>query len=200
MTRPRTKSKAANGYLEGQLLLAMPSMSDRRFRRAVIYMCSHNADGAMGLILNQRADNVSFKDLLRQLRIAEVETAPEDLLEVPVHVGGPVSTERGFVLHSSDFTLKNATVPVANGVCLTSTIEILRAMASGKGPSRYILALGYSGWAAGQLENEIHANGWLHCAADRDLVFGADLELKYERALSTLGVDLSHLVSQAGHA
>jgi putative transcriptional regulator len=197
---PRKKSESRSTYLGGQLLLAMPNMIDRRFRRAVIYICSHNADGAMGLIVNQRAENITFSDLLRQLNVAEAATAPAGLLDVPVQVGGPVSTERGFVLHSSDYRIEDATVTITKDICLTSTIEILRAMASGKGPQRALLALGYSGWAPGQLEAEIQANGWLHCAADRDLVFGADLELKYDRALSKLGIDLSHLVSEAGHA
>lgn len=201
MTSPTRKKPAARSTsLTGQLLIAMPNMTDKRFRRSVVYMCSHSADGAMGLILNQRAESVTFSGLLRQLSIPEVADAPEELADVPIHVGGPVATERGFVLHSGDFKIASATVTVARDICLTSTVEILKAIAGGKGPARSMLALGYAGWAPGQLETEIQANGWLHCSADRDLVFGPDLELKYDRAMSKLGVDLSHFVSEAGHA
>jgi putative transcriptional regulator len=139
----RKKSVARSTSLTGQLLIAMPNMSDKRFRRAVIYMCSHSSDGAMGLILNQRADYVTFSTLLRQLSLSDAASQADDLLDVPVHVGGPVSTERGFVLHSGDFKIARATVTVARDVCLTSTIEILKAMAEGKGPTRSLLALGY---------------------------------------------------------
>jgi putative transcriptional regulator len=190
-------------YLDGQLLIAMPSMTDKRFRRSIIYLCTHSADGAMGIILNQRADQLSFADLLVQLKIIEPEETdnmPPDVVRTGVHVGGPVSTERGFVLHSSDYYVEDSTLEIGNEVCLTATVDILRAMAAGTGPERAILALGYAGWAPGQLETEIHANGWLHCKADRDLIFGPDLDLKYDRAMSKIGVDLSHLVSDAGHA
>ena len=124
----------------------------------------------------------------------------EDFLEQGVLNGGPVSTERGFVLHTNDYFSDEATLSIGDGICLTATIEILKAMAAGQGPRRSVLALGYAGWAPGQLEAELGANGWLHCPADRDLVFDPDLELKYVRALSQIGVDLSHLLSEAGHA
>ena len=197
-SKPR-KSGTYDG-LEGQLLVAMPTMTDKRFHRSVIYMCTHSTEGAMGIIINQRAKNISFKELLQQLKIKQDESFLPDLQHAPIHVGGPVSTERGFVLHSSDYKIEESTMTIGSGICLTATIDILKAMASGKGPKQTILALGYAGWAPGQLELEIQANGWLHCPADRNLVFGADLELKYERAISKLGIDLSHLVSEAGHA
>ncbi|MGE5513394.1 MAG: YqgE/AlgH family protein [Bacteroidota bacterium] len=190
-------------YLDGQLLLAMPTMADKRFQRSVIYLCTHSADGAMGLIVNQRADHISFTGLLKQLGIVgddADETVPPELLGMSVHVGGPVSSERGFVLHSADYFAQDSTLEIDGGVCLTATIDILKAMAGGKGPEQAILALGYAGWAPGQLESEIQANGWLHCPADRDLLFSPDLELKYDRALSKIGIDPSHLVSDAGHA
>jgi putative transcriptional regulator len=190
-------------YLSGQLLVAMPTMSDRRFRRSVIYMCSHSDEGAMGLIVNQRSPDVSLSDLLSQLGLAEDgadQTGPEEFLEQGVLNGGPVSTERGFVLHTNDYFAEEATLAIGDGICLTATIEILKAMAAGQGPRRSVLALGYAGWAPGQLEAEIGANGWLHCPADRELVFDTDLELKYVRALSKIGVELSHLISEAGHA
>ncbi|HVY43350.1 MAG TPA: YqgE/AlgH family protein [Hyphomicrobiaceae bacterium] len=190
-------------YLDGQLLLAMPTMADKRFQRSVIYLCTHSADGAMGLIVNQRANHISFTGLLKQLGIVgddADETVPPELLGMSVHVGGPVSSERGFVLHSADYFAQDSTLEIDGGVCLTATIDILKAMAGGKGPEQAILALGYAGWAPGQLESEIQANGWLHCPADRDLLFSPDLELKYDRALSKIGIDPSHLVSDAGHA
>lgn len=185
------------------MLLAMPNMTDKRFQRSVIYMCSHTPDSAMGLIINQRANGVTFPGLLKQLKIigdeAEDSLSP-DVMRMSVHVGGPVSTQQGFVLHSADYFAASASQRIDSSFCLTATIDILRAISEGNGPDKAILALGYSGWSAGQLESEIQANGWLHCPADPEIVFSPDLELKYERALFTIGVDLSHLVSEAGHA
>lgn len=157
----------------------------------------------MGLIINQRADNLTVPELLQQLEIVDDELEdqiPPGLFGQTVHIGGPVEMGRGFVLHTSDYSLDGATTVIDDGICLTATVEILKAMANGEGPNRSLLALGYSGWAPGQLESEITANGWLHCAAEPDLIFGDDLELKYDRALSTLGVDPSHLVADCGHA
>jgi putative transcriptional regulator len=119
---------------------------------------------------------------------------------VKVMRGGPVETERGFVLHSSDFFIENSTLPIDEGICLTATIDILKAIARGEGPASAILALGYAGWAPGQLETEIQANGWLHCAADPELIFGADTGAKYERALKKIGIDPGMLSSDSGHA
>jgi putative transcriptional regulator len=200
-TAKRRKSQDP-GYLDGQLLIAMPIMTDKRFARSVIYMCAHSADGAMGLIINQRAPHISFRELLRQLSIAgsDGEPSPPDFNDMDVHIGGPVETGRGFVLHSSDYFAADATLPIDEGVSLTATIDILRAIAGGKGPDRAILALGYAGWRPGQLESEIQANGWLHCSSDTGLLFDRDLEQKYNRALSKIGIDPSHLVSDAGHA
>jgi len=201
MRKPRQRDPNS-GYLDGQLLIAMPLMTDRRFARSVIYMCAHSAEGAMGLIINQRAAHISFAELLGQLRMAGAgqEALEAAIVDMDVHVGGPVETGRGFVLHSADYFADDATLPINDGVCLTATVDILRAIVLGKGPDRAILALGYAGWRAGQLESEIAANGWLHCAADLDLLFDRDLEQKYPRALSKLGIDPSHLVSEAGHA
>ena len=198
MDQARKRRASGPSYLSGQLLVAMPTMSDRRFRRSVIYMCSHSAEGAMGLIVNQRSPDVSLGDLVDQLGLGESGT--DTFLEQSVLNGGPVSTERGFVLHTNDYFADEATLAISDGICLTATIEILKAMAAGQGPRRSVLALGYSGWAPGQLEAEIGANGWLNCPADRDLIFDVDLELKYVRALSKIGVELSHLHSEAGHA
>ncbi|MCF3931890.1 YqgE/AlgH family protein [Acuticoccus sp. M5D2P5] len=191
------------GYLEGQCLIAMPQMGDTRFERAVVFLCAHSAEGAMGIIVNKPARNISFVDLLTQLNVIDEENAirlPESARNVPVHNGGPVETGRGFVLHTSDFMLKEATLVTGNDVCLTATVEILRAIANGHGPSQALLALGYAGWAPGQLEQEISNNGWLHCEADHDLLFNGDLEAKYQRAIQKLGIDPLLLSSAAGHA
>jgi putative transcriptional regulator len=201
-TTRRHRKSSETSWLDGQLLIAMPSMTDKRFHRSVIYMCSHSEQGAMGLIVNQMAANVSFLDLARELKIAAADDteASAEAFDISVHCGGPVSTERGFVLHSRDYFVEDATLEISDGVCLTATIDIVKALYQGTGPRRAILALGYSGWAPGQLEAEIQANGWLHGPADADLIFGTDIELKYQRALSKIGVDPSHLVSEAGHA
>lgn len=185
------------GYLDGQFLIAMPLMTDKRFARSVIYMCAHSEDGAMGLIVNQRAPRISFPQLLGQLSITGEEKGGE---AIDVHVGGPVESGRGFVLHSSDYFAADSTLPIDEDVSLTATIDILKAIAGGKGPNRAMLALGYAGWRPGQLESEIHANGWLHCPADLELLFDRNLDQKYERAMSKIGIDPSHLVSEAGHA
>ena len=204
MTLRRQPRKFTNsGYLDGQLLIAMPAMADRRFARSVIYMCAHSDEGAMGLIINQRAPNLSFADLLERLQLLDEESEaniPPEVLRMAIHVGGPVEPERGFVLHSSDYFTPSSTLPISDEVCLTATIDILKALATGEGPNKAILALGYAGWAPGQLESEIHANGWLSCQADLDLIFDLDVEEKYERALSKLGIDPMHLVNAAGHA
>jgi putative transcriptional regulator len=202
MKTPRRWKARREGYLEGQLLVAMPVMTDRRFARSVIYMCAHSAEGAMGLIVNQRAPHIGFRELLKQLKIApdNDDGIVVAQAEMDVHVGGPVETGRGFVLHSSDYYAADSTLAIDEGVSLTATIDILKAIAAGKGPDKAILALGYAGWRAGQLESEIAANGWLHCPADLDLLFDRNLEQKYERAMSKIGIDPSHLVSEAGHA
>lgn len=194
---------AKSGYLDGQLLIAMPSMTDKRFARSVIYMCTHSAEGAMGLIVNQRAKHISFPQLLQQLGIvpkAAAETVAPDILMHKVHVGGPVDTKRGFVLHSADYNAPSNTLAIDTRISLTATIDILKAMAHGTGPDKAMLALGYAGWAPGQLEAEIQHNGWLNCPADPDIIFSPDIDLKYDQALARIGVDISHLVSEAGHA
>lgn len=157
----------------------------------------------MGLIINQRAPNLLFPDLLERLQILDPEseiTLPSHVTKMAIHVGGPVEPERGFVLHSSDYFTPSSTLPISDDICLTATIDILKALAAGEGPDRAILALGYAGWAPGQLESEIQANGWLSCQADLELVFDLDVEEKYERALSKLGINPTHLVNAAGHA
>jgi putative transcriptional regulator len=204
MMKLATKStKSRRGFLDGQMLIAMPSMRDERFARTLIYMCAHSAEGAMGIVVNQPAGDISFPDLLVKLDVipaAERIQLPRRAGNVKVLKGGPVETQRGFVLHTADFFIENSTLPIDEGICLTATLDILKAIARDEGPASAILALGYAGWAPGQLETEIQHNGWLHCAADTDLVFGADIGSKYERAIGKLGFDIGMLSSEAGHA
>jgi putative transcriptional regulator len=196
----RTRSR---GYLDGQMLIAMPAMLDDRFARSLIYVCAHSSEGAMGIVVNHLAPNINFSDLLVKLDVipaADVIQLPSRAGVVKVMRGGPVETERGFVLHSADFFIENSTLPIDDGICLTATLDILKAIARGDGPASAILALGYAGWAPGQLESEIQGNGWLHCAPDSDLIFGTDIGAKYEKALKKIGIDLGMLSSEAGHA
>lgn len=203
--RSTAKSGKASGWtcLEGQFLIAMPHMPDKRFARSVIYLCTHSKDSAMGLILNQRADNITFQNLLEHLKLVEEnsdEALPDGVEDMPVQVGGPVETGRGFVLHSPDYYSDENTLKVDKRISLTATVDILRAIAEGRGPARSMLTLGYAGWHAGQLESELLGNGWLHAPADADIIFDRDLDNKYERALALLGVEPGHLVAQSGRA
>ncbi|HEX2137383.1 MAG TPA: YqgE/AlgH family protein [Microvirga sp.] len=198
-----TDTATDSGYLDGQLLIAMPGMADDRFSRAVIYVCAHSAEGAMGIVLNRPAVDLSFPDLLVQLEIvpaAERIRLPERVGQMQVLIGGPVETSRGFVLHSPDFHIEQSTLPIDDSVCLTATIDILRAIARGDGPRKAVLALGYAGWGAGQLESEIQANGWLTCPADAELIFNSSADLRYELAMRKIGIEPAMLSMQAGHA
>lgn len=189
-------------YLDGQLLIAMPGMSDPRFEKSVIYMCAHSEQGAMGIIINKTTPMMSFGELLSQLDLSADEPLdpPQELMQMPVLFGGPVEQGRGFVLHTSDYFTADSSLPVAENIALTATVDILRAMAKGDGPERAVLALGYSGWAPGQLENEIQHNGWLTCQADEELVFGIDFDARYVAALRKLKIDPAMLSSESGHA
>jgi putative transcriptional regulator len=190
-------------YLDGQLLVAMPGMMDERFARAVIFICAHSSEGAMGIILNRPAANVTMPDLLVQLEIVpEIERIrlPQKVGSMQVLMGGPVETSRGFVLHSPDFHLAQSTLPIDDGICLTATIDILRAIAAGRGPENAVLALGYAGWGAGQLEMELQANGWLNTPADAELVFNTAADVRYEMALRRIGIEPAMLSMEAGHA
>lgn len=189
------ETETDTGYLTGQLLVAMPSMRDPRFTRSVIYMCAHNADGAMGLVVNRLVGSITFPDLLEQLGIESTMSSGA----IRVHFGGPVEAERGFVLHSTDY-VQSGTMVVDQDVALTGTIDILRDMAGGQGPRKSLLALGYAGWGPGQLDAEIQANGWLSVPADESLVFDDGLDDKWERAIGKIGVDFSKLSGEAGHA
>lgn len=185
-----------NNFLEGKLLIAMPGMSDPRFEKSVIYMCAHSTEGAMGIMVNKPVTGLSFQELLRKLELEVTDSTPD----FPVLYGGPVETGRGFVLHTGDYDGSDATLPVSEDVSLTATLDILRAMGKGKGPQKAIFALGYAGWSPGQIEDEIRANGWIHCDCDRALLFADDIENKWASALGRLGIDVSGLSAHAGHA
>jgi putative transcriptional regulator len=196
-------SQKSGSYLDGQMLIAMPSLQEGPFARSLVYLCAHREDGAMGIIVNQSAAAVKFPELLVQLDIVKESESillPPRAGDIKVLRGGPVETGRGFVLHSSDFFIDNSTLPIADDICLTATLDILRAIAKGDGPQKAVLALGYAGWSSGQLESEILANGWLHCPADANLVFDNDFQTKYERAMAKIGVSLAMLSGEAGRA
>ena len=181
--------------LTGQLLVAMPQMTDPRFARSVVYVCAHSEEeGAMGLVVNKLLASLTMDELYTHLKLE-----PRALGTRPVHFGGPVEPGRGFVLHSADYR-EDATLVVDERFAVTATLDILRAIGRGDGPHRSLLALGYAGWAPGQLDAEIHANGWLSVAADSELVFDDDFDDKWQRALAKLGIDLTMLSTDAGHA
>ena len=182
-------------YLDSKLLLAMPSMTDPRFERSVIYVCSHDASGAMGLVINHAFSNMTFAGLLEQLDIETGGNVPD----IPVHAGGPVEPGRGFVLHSADF-VQESTLVVSETLALSATVDILQALAAGTGPRYHLLALGYAGWGAGQLDQEIQANAWMTSEADDEIVFNTELDQKWPRAMAMLGINISMLSSDAGHA
>lgn len=213
MTSNKTISGASSGdslgvsgigqYLEGKMLIAMPTMGDDRFARTLIYLCAHSDEGAMGLVVNKIAPSIQFPELLEQLEIPSsppLQGKGSVPATVPVLQGGPVEAARGFVLHSQDYHQDNATLSISEDVSMTASIDVLKAIARGAGPDKAMLALGYAGWGPGQLEHEIQANGWLHCDPDDDLIFGINLNDKYNQALAKLGVDVSFLSGDAGHA
>lgn len=194
------KDTTSPSLLGGQMLVAMPGMSDTRFDQSVVYVCVHSDTGAMGIIVNKVAPMMNFGDLVAQLDVAKGADVPDHVLAMAVLFGGPVEPARGFVLHTTDYFSNDSSLRVTKRIALTATIDILRAMAKGEGPQRALLALGYSGWAPGQLENEIQRNGWLHCPVDEEILFGPAHENKYKMALRKIGVDPAMLSSEAGHA
>ena len=182
--------------LTGKLLVAMPGMTDPRFERSVVFLCEHSEGGAMGLIVNKPTPEIDMSELLSQLGIES--TLGADTLKV--HFGGPVDHGRGFVLHSPDYEANTSTLKVTEGVGMTATLDILEDIASGKGPKKAILALGYAGWGPGQLESEFQANGWLVGDAEPEIVFLDDSAAKWTAALKAMGVDAVALSPDAGHA
>jgi putative transcriptional regulator len=184
------------GSLAGKLLIAAPAIEDPRFSRAVILVCTHNADHAMGIVINKASEDDNLPELLDQLGVDGHE-APED---AHILLGGPVGRERGFVLHSEDYDSEGATLAVCEGVCLTATRDILHAMTSENPPERFVLALGYSGWGAGQLEMELAANVWLVGEPDVALVYDPSLDTKWSRALARIGISPDRLQISGGRA
>jgi len=182
--------------LTGKMLIAMPGMGDPRFDKSVVFICAHSKEGTMGLVINKPTDDVKLGELLGQLSI-DVSGGIPDL---NVHVGGPVESGRGFVLHSPDYTSPISTLEVDRRFRMTATMDILEEIAKGGGPKHALIALGYAGWGPGQLAGEIAQNGWLTCEADPDLVFGEIAGTKWESALKMLGVDALMLSAAAGRA
>jgi putative transcriptional regulator len=195
------KNRRERGFLDGQFLIAMPGMLDKNFERSVVFICAHSEDGAMGFIIN-RPQPMSFTDVLLHLQLVgedELIRLPERTVDFPIRSGGPVESGRGFVLHSDDYASESS-IPVSDEISLTATLDIVRAISRGEGPRRGLLMLGYAGWGAGQLENEIAANGWLTCPASDDLIFDTPVEDKYDRALALMGVTPAMLSIEVGHA
>ena len=182
--------------LSGKILIAMPGMGDPRFDHSVVFICAHSDEGAMGIIINKPAHDLTFRALMKQLGI----TATENMRDIRVHMGGPVELTRGFVLHSCDYEGSAATLKVNDRFGMTTTLDILESLAAGEGPDQSLLALGYAGWGKGQLESEIARNGWLTAEATPDLVFSRACETKWSAALKTLGIEPLMLSPTAGRA
>ena len=192
----KPRANEGDNFLEGKMLIALPGMPDPRFEKTLIYMCAHSGEGAMGIIVNKAVEGLSFPELMKKLEVQTTDKTPN----MPVLYGGPMETGRGFVLHTGDYDSQEATLPVAEDVSLTTTVEILRAMSEGRGPQQAIFALGYAGWSPGQIENELRGNGWLHCDADPSLLFGPGLDGKWAAALRKIGIDVSSLSAHTGRA
>ncbi len=185
--------------LTNQFLIAMPGMADETFAGTVVYLCEHNERGALGLVINKPID-IKLKNLFEKVELA---LDREELGEQPVFFGGPVQTERGFVLHEKQAEGRghyNSTLSVPGGLEMTTSKDVLEAMAEGAGPSKVLVTLGYSGWQAGQLEDEIGRNGWLTVGADPKVIFDTPVDKRYDRAVSLLGIDPRMLSQEAGHA
>lgn len=189
--------------LKGQFLVAMPEMGDERFRDSVIYLVGHGDEGAMGLVVNHSLEDMRFADILEELKIGD----KDDIIRLPEYVrdrevlrGGPVQRSRGFVLHSSDYFREGNSYSVTEEICLTATLDVLKAIAFKNSPSDALFALGYCGWSPGQLEGEIKRNGWLTVPFSRDLLFETPIERRYEAALSRLGITRASLSSFSGNA
>ena len=191
-----SKSRDDEKGLEGQFLIAMPGIGDPRFHRSVIFICAHSDEGAMGLIINKSSDGLDFSDLLKQL---DIEIVKDSEADQSIRIGGPVETSRGFVLHSTDYG-EDGALEIEGGYRLTGTVDILRDIAQGKGPLRHMIALGYTGWAPGQLEQELQQNGWLACDAEAKIIYDPDDEAKWVQALSKLGISPELLSAGGGTA
>ena len=199
----KSKKIQPSSYLDGRVLLAMPSMGDDRFSRAVIYVCMHSIDGAIGIILNQIERNITIGDLIEHVD----NRYPNKPIKLSgkiknklLHLGGPMEMDRGFVLHTGEYECKSSTFKVNPEISLTTAFEIIEDLAEGKGPKQAIVALGYSCWGPGQLEQELQQNGWLVCDSSVDMIFSEETDEMYESILQTNGIDLLKLSSIGGHA
>lgn len=183
------------GSLAGHLLIATPIVQESCFARSVIYMCAHNESGAMGIIINYPVDNIDINEIFDQLEIED--KAPER--KFPIHFGGPVEANRGFVLHSADAPSGDSLIQ-KDGIAVSASVSVLQELAQGKGPQQGMLVLGYAGWSPGQLESEIESGSWIVVPASRQLVFDTDNETKWNVAISSLGIDMGHFSTVVGHA
>ena len=190
----RKEKPSKKGYWQGQMLLASPAIGDQRFERSVIYLCHQGEDGALGLVINKIADKIQFTDVLDHLNIPFASSFER----ISVHVGGPVESSRGFVLHSPE-KMFAGTIELGD-LAMTASADILKQIAEGKGPKDYVFLLGYAGWGTGQLDKEIERNAWLHLPFDRDLVFGEDDQDKWSRAMQKLGISPHLLSGVSGNA
>lgn len=191
---------AKNGWLTGSCLIAMPSMTDPRFNRTIIFLCSHDEEGAMGLVVNRAHQNIDFQTLCEKLKLAVPDESDDpDSIEIPVLAGGPVEIGRGFVLHRISEGYSTS-LQITDGLALCATMEAIQGLAAGVGPPDARIALGYAGWSAGQLEEELRENAWLVCDADVQMILKTPPEDIYQTALDRLGVDLAGLVSTSGRA
>lgn len=197
-----SKNKGASGdghFLTGRILLAMPGMGDPRFHHAVIFMCAHDKNGAMGIVVNHVLPGVDLAELIAQLNVVVEGGDRKKLASCPVLSGGPVESARGFILHSRDFHQQD-TVGIDENFAVTGTIDALKSVASGAGPEKMLFALGYAGWGAGQLDQELQKNAWLVADADPTLVFDSNMDSKWDRAIKSLGIDPAMLSGAAGRA
>lgn len=183
------------GSLAGRLLVATPAIKGSCFERSVIYMCAHNKDGAMGIIVNAPVETVELREIFEQLGIGSAPGARG----LPIHFGGPVEANRGFVVHSGGYKPQDSFAG-SDGIYVTASVSILQDLAEGQGPEKGMLALGYAGWSAGQLESEIETGSWIVAPASPKLMFDADNELKWNLAISSMGIDLGHFSTDVGHA
>ena len=186
--------------LTRKLLIAMPSIRDPNFEKSVVFLCAHSEQGAMGFVVNKPAPLTVFSDLIEKAELAgKLDEVPQEVMEIPIRLGGPVETFRGFVLHSPDYPADDTSLMIGTSHVVSATLTVLTDIATGKGPAQRMIALGYAGWSPGQLENEILHNGWLHCDADANIIYAPDLEAKHGLALAKLGIDPRMLSSEAGH-
>ena len=188
-------SNDTQSSLAGHLLIATSVVQNSCFNRSVIYLCAHNTEGAMGIIVNYPVENIGIKDIFEQL---DIKGQPA-LRDIPIHFGGPVEANRGFVLHSADYASDESLIR-KDGIAVTASLSILQALAQGDGPEQGMLVLGYAGWSPKQLEAEIEAGNWIVVPASSELVFGRDNGTKWNSAISTLGIDMGHFSSEVGHA